>query len=284
VAHKLETAHISFGLVTIPVGIYSAIEEQDIHFNQLHAPCGSRIKQQRFCPVCNRNINYDELVKGYEIAKEQYVRISQEELDQLEASESEAMHILEFVPLSAVDPIYYENTYYLASEKLGEKAYLLLAQAMETMGRVALAKFVWRGKESLHVIRSMQGRLLLHRMHYHDEIRELEVRPRSEEKPGAAELKLANQLIESISSDTFDAKAYHDEYRQRVLDLIEQKSKGKSLQVSAKAAKPEVGVVDLMQRLKDSVAQSAQRKGARSRPILAQVPREVPKKANAGKR
>ena len=283
-AHKLETAHISFGLVTIPVGIYSAIEEQDIHFNQLHAPCGSRIKQQRFCPVCNRNITYDELVKGYEIAKEQYVRISQEELDQLEASESEAMQILEFVPLSAVDPIYYENTYYLASEKLGEKAYLLLAQAMETMGRVALAKFVWRGKESLHVIRSMQGRLLLHRMHYHDEIRELEVRPRSGEKPSAAELKLANQLIESISSDTFDATAYQDEYRHRILDLIEQKSKGQSLKVSAKAAQPEVGVVDLMQRLKDSVAQTAQRKGARSRPILAQVPREVPKKVHAGKR
>lgn len=114
--------------MTIPVGIYSAIDEQDIHFNQLHAPCGSRIKQQRFCPVCNRDVTYDELVKGYEIAKEQYVRISQDELDQLEASESDAMQILEFVPLSAVDPIYYENTYYLVSEKLGEKAYLFLAQ------------------------------------------------------------------------------------------------------------------------------------------------------------
>ena len=234
--------------------------------------------------MCNRDVNYDELVKGYEIAKEQYVRISQEELDQLEASESDAMQILEFVPLSAVDPIYYENTYYLVSEKQGEKAYLLLAQAMETMGRVALAKFVWRGKENLHVIRSMQGGLLLHRMHYQDEIRELDVRPRSEEKPGGAELKLATQLIESISSDTFDAKAYHDEYRQRVLDLIEQKSKGKVLKLSSKDAKPATAVVDLMQRLKDSVAQTAQKKGARSRPILAQVPREGPKKANAGKR
>ena len=101
-AHKLETAHISFGLVTIPVGIYSAIEEQDIHFNQLHEPCGSRIKQLRFCPVCNRDVNYDELVKGYEISKDEYVRIGQNDLDQLEASESDAMQILEFVPLSAV--------------------------------------------------------------------------------------------------------------------------------------------------------------------------------------
>ena len=283
-AHKLETAHISFGLVTIPVGIYSAIDEHDIHFNQLHAACGSRIKQQRYCPVCDRTVNYDELVKGYEIAKEQYVRITQEELDQLEASESDAMQILEFVPLSAVDPIYYENTYYLVSEKLGEKAYLLLAQAMETMERVALAKFGWRGKENLYVIRSVQGRLLLHRMHYQDEIRELEVRPRSEEKPGVAELKLATQLVESISSDTFDAKAYRDEYQQRVLDLIEQKSKGKIPKLSAKAAKPATAVVDLMQRLKESLAQTTERKGGRARPILAHVDREVSKKANAGRR
>ena len=138
-AHKLETAHISFGLVTIPVGIYSAIDEQDIHFNQLHAPCGSRIKQQRFCPVCNRDVTYDELVKGYEIAKEQYVRISQDELDQLEASESDAMQILEFVPLSAVDPIYYENTYYLVSEKLGEKGHYIKAVLDEVFARKTLS-------------------------------------------------------------------------------------------------------------------------------------------------
>jgi len=283
-ARKLETAHISFGLVTIPVGIYSAIDEQDIHFNQLHAACGSRIKQQRFCPMCQREVTYDELVKGYALAKDQYIRISQDELDQLEASESDTMQILEFVPLAAVDPIYYENTYYLVADKHGEKAYLLLAQAMETMERVALAKFVWRGKESLYVVRSIQGRLLLHRLHYHDEIRQLEVRPRTDEKPGVAEMKLATQLIESISKDTFDAKAYHDEYRQRVLDLIEQKSKGKILKLNAKASKPATGVVDLMQRLKDSVAQTVRRKGARSRPILAQVPHAASKKANAARR
>jgi len=112
----------------------------------------------------------------------------------------------------------------------------------------------------------------------------LEVRPRSDKKPGVAEMKLATQLIESISSDTFDAKAYHDEYRQRVMDLIDQKSKGKSFKPSSKAAKPATGVVDLMQRLKDSVAQTAQRKGARSRALPAQAPREMAKKANAGRR
>jgi DNA end-binding protein Ku len=281
---KLETAHISFGLVTIPVGIYSAIDEQDIHFNQLHAPCGSRIKQQRYCPVCQREIKYEELTKGYEIAKDEYVRIDPEELDRLQAAESEAMQILEFVPLSAVDPIYFESTYYLGSEKQGEKAYQLLAQAMEEMQRVALAKYVWRGKDSLHVIRSVDGRLLLHRMYYHDEIRPLVELPRSEQKPASAELKLATQLIESISADTFDPAAYRDEYRQRVLELIEEKSKGKTVTLAAKAAVRTTDVVDLMQRLKDSLAQHAQKKSARSRALPAQTARESSKRASSGRR
>jgi DNA end-binding protein Ku len=281
---KLETAHISFGLVTIPVGIYSAIDEQDIHFNQLHAPCGSRIKQQRYCPVCQREIKYEELTKGYEIAKDEYVRIDPEELDRLQAAESEAMQILEFVPLSAVDPIYFESTYYLGSEKQGEKAYQLLAQAMEEMQRVALAKYVWRGKDSLHVIRSVDGRLLLHRMYYHDEIRPLVELPRSEQKPASAELKLATQLIESISADTFDPAAYRDEYRQRVLELIEEKSKGKTVTLAAKAAVRTTDVVDLMQRLKDSLAQHAQKKSTRSRALPAQTARESSKRASSGRR
>lgn len=157
--------------------------------------------------MCNQGVPYDELVNGYEIAKDQYVRIEPKELDQLEAAESDALDILEFVPLSAVDPIYFENTNYLAVEKQGEKAYVLLAQAMKEKQRVALAKFVWRGKESLYVIRSVESRLLLHRMHYQDEIREWEAPPKSGQPPSAAELKLATQLIESISSTTFDAKA-----------------------------------------------------------------------------
>ena len=179
-ARKLETAYISFGLVTIPVGIYPAISEQDIHFNQLHAPCGSRIKQQRFCPVCKREVPYDELAKGYEIADGQYVRIDQDELNRLQAAESEAIDILEFLPLRAVDPIYFESSYYLGIEKRGEKAYQLFSQAMENTQRVALAKYVWRGKDSLFVIRSVHGRLLLHRMYYHNEIREFEMTPATE--------------------------------------------------------------------------------------------------------
>jgi DNA end-binding protein Ku len=281
---RLETAHISFGLVTIPVGIYSAIDEQDIHFNQLHAVCGSRIKQQRFCPVCQKEVKYEEITKGYEIAKDEYVRIDPEELDRLQAAESEAMQILEFVPLSTVDPIYFESTYYLGVEKHGEKAYQLLAQAMEDMQRVALAKYVWRGKDSLHVIRSVDGRLLLHRMYYHDEIRPFLEAPKSDQKPASAELKLATQLIESISTDTFEPGAYQDEYRQRVIELIEQKSKGKTVTLAPKVAAPATDVVDLMQRLKDSLAQTAQKKSARSRALPAATAREPAKKASSGRR
>lgn len=211
-AHKLESAHISFGLVTIPVGIYSAIQEQDIHFNQLHGVCGSRIKQRRFCPACNRDVEYDELVKGYEIAKEQYVQLAPSDLEQLQAAESEAMEIVEFVPLTAIDPIYFDNTFHLGAEKRGENPYQLLVHAMEEMGRVALAKFVWRGKDGLYVIRAVQGRLLLHKMYYQDEIREFEAKASTDQKPGAAEQKLTAQLIDSISSPAFDAKAYRDEY------------------------------------------------------------------------
>jgi DNA end-binding protein Ku len=281
---KLESAHISFGLVTIPVGVYSAIDEQDIHFNQLHAPCGSRIKQQRFCPVCNRDVDYADLVKGYEIAKGEYVRVTQDELDRLRATESDAMQIVEFVPLTAVDPIYFESTYYLGAERRGEKAYQLLAQAMEEMQRVALAKYVWRGKESVFLIRPSQGRLLLHRMYYHDEIREFDVLPK-DGQVAAAELKLATQLIDSISSATFAAEDYHDEYRQRVINLIQEKAEGKTIKLEPKAAPPMTEVVDLMQRLKESVAQAAQKRPVRSKALpAAQAGREGAKKASAGRR
>ena len=281
---KLETAHISFGLVTLPVGIYSAIDEQDIHFNQLHAPCGSRIKQQRVCPICKREINYDELVKGYEIAKGEYVRISQDELDQLKASASEAMTIVEFVPLTAVDPIYYESTYYLGPEGRGEKAYHLLAHAMEQMHRVALAQYVWRGKESVFLIRPAQGKLLLHRMYYHDEIREFE-EVSQDKQTSAAELKLAAQLIESISSDTFAADQYQDKYRERVMELIEQKAQGKTIKLHAQAKPPVTEVVDLMQRLKESLAQTSQKRAGRSRALSAAgATQPTAKKASTGRR
>ena len=176
------------------------------------------------------------------------------------------------VPLSAVDPIYFESTYYLGSEKQGEKAYQLLAQAMEEMKRVALSKYVWRGKESLHVIRSVNGRLLLHRMYYQDEIRSFEETPKQDQKPApAAGFFLAD--VDIFSED-----------RQRVLELIDEKSKGKTVSLAAKSAVRATDVVDLMQRLKESLAQNAQKKSARSRALPAQQARESAKRVSSGRR
>ena len=167
-ASTIWKGYITFGLISIPVRLFAAARTDRISFNQVHEPCRSRIKQQIYCPACDRTVERSELVKGYEIAKGEYVRLQQDELDQLRATESEAMTIVEFVPLMAVDPIYYESTYYLGPEGRGDKAYHLLAQAMEDMQRVALAKYVWRGKESVFLIRPAQGKLILHRMYYHD--------------------------------------------------------------------------------------------------------------------
>ena len=162
--HSIGSGTISFGLVSIPVRMYTAASSTGVSFNLLHAKCGSRIRQQTFCPVCNQVVDRAELVKGYEFSKDQYVRVSDDELKSLEGEASKLIDIAEFVPLEKVDPIYFEKTYYLGPDKGGEKAYRLLADAMRASERVALAKFVMRGKESLVLVCAAQDGLMLHTM------------------------------------------------------------------------------------------------------------------------
>lgn len=188
-ARKLQSASISFGLVTIPVDMYSAVSDQDIDFHQVHGTCRTRIKQQLFCPTCERVVERNELVKGYQISKGDLVTSTQEELDKLETAESTSLEIMQFVPLTSVDRIYFEDTYFLGPNKGGEKAYHLLAHAMEQTQRVALAKFVWRGKENLCLVRPSQGGLMLHRMYYADEVRDFAEIPKGQVT--AQEMKLA---------------------------------------------------------------------------------------------
>src|SRR5437879_7386509 len=159
--HSQGSGTISFGLVSIPVRLYTAASSANVSFNLLHAKCGSRIKQQTFCPTCNEVVDRASLVRGYEFAKDQYVRVSDDELKSLEGEASKMIDIAEFVPLSSVDPIYFEKTYYLGPDKGGEKAYRLLADAMGSHGRVALAKSVMRGNESLVPIRTARRGLML---------------------------------------------------------------------------------------------------------------------------
>jgi DNA end-binding protein Ku len=252
-AHSIGSGTISFGLVSIPVKLFPATSSQSVSFNLLHAKCGNRIKQQRFCPVCNEVVERDALVRGYEFAKDQYVRVTDEELKGLEGEASQAIEISQFVPLSKVDPVFYERSYYLGADKGGEKAYRLLTSAMDKVDKVALAKFVMRGKENLVLVRPTQNGLMMHTMYFGDEVRNFEEIPKGESaKISDAEINLAIRLIDELSNDGFDPAEFEDEYRQRVLDLINKKAEGEEITIAAPQPK-RAQVIDLMAALKESL-------------------------------
>lgn len=255
--NSIGSGTISFGLVAIPVKLYSAASSQSVSFNLLHAKCGSRIREQRFCPVCNEVLEKADLVKGFEFAKDQYVKLTDEELKALEGEASKAIEIAEFVPLAKVDPIYFEKTYYLGPDKGGEKPYRLLADAMTQAAKVALAKFIMRGKENLVLVRSAQNGLMLHTMYFADEVRSFdEVAKGETAKISGAETNLALRLIEELSNQEFDAEKYQDQYRQRVTELVNTKAKGKEIMVAAPQAK-RAQVIDLIAALKESLARKS---------------------------
>lgn len=251
--HSIGSGAISFGLVSIPVKLYSAASSQAVNFNLLHAKCGNRIRQQRHCPVCNEVVEREDLVRGYEFAKDRYVKLTDEEIKALEGEASKAIEIAEFVPLAKVDPIYFEKTYYLGPDKGGEKAYRLLADSMTQAGKVALAKFVMRGKENLVLIRSAQNGLMLHTMYFADEVRNFDEISKGESaKISGAETNLALRLIDELSNEQFSPERYEDEYRQRVLKLVEEKAAGKEITITEPPAQ-RAQVIDLMAALKESL-------------------------------
>jgi len=255
--HALGSGTISFGLVSIPIKLYTSASSQSVAYNLLHAKCGSRVRQQYVCPLDNEVVERGDLVKGFEFAKDQYVRVTDAELKALEGEASKIIDIAEFVPLDRVDPIYFEKTYYLGPDKGGEKAYRLLAEAMAKSDRVALAKFVMRGKETLVLIRAAQGGLMLHTMYFADEVRDFgEIDKGASAKVREGELELAVKLLGELANDAFEPERYTDEYRQRVLDLVQTKVEGK--EVVAAAPRAERGhVIDLMEALKTSLAERA---------------------------
>ena len=252
-SHSIGSGNISFGLVSIPVKMFTAASSEAVSFNQIHPKCGGRIKQQLLCPTCNEVVERSTLVKGYEFAKDQYVQFTEDELKALEGETSRMIDIAEFVPLAQVDPIYFEKTYYLGPDKGGKKAYRLLADAMTKTERVALAKFCMRGKESLVLIRSAQKGLMLHFMYFADEVRDFsEVDKGDEAKIKPGEMDLANRLIAELSKDTFRPDQYADEYRTRVLAAVEQKVEGREVTSLAPQAQ-RTQVIDLMEALKQSL-------------------------------
>ncbi len=260
--HSIGSGTISFGLVSIPIRMFTAASSESVSFNQIHPKCGGRIRQQLLCPTCNEVVERSSLVKGYEFAKDQYVQFTEDELKALEGEASKMIDIAEFVPLAEVDPIYFEKTYYLGPDKGGEKAYRLLAEAMEKAGRVALAKYVMRGKENLVLIRSARNGLMLHTMYFGDEVRDFSEIDKGEDaklKPG--ELDLAQRLLTELSNDGFHPEQYADEYRTRVLAVVEQKVEGREVTSVAPQAE-RTQVIVLMEALKQSLGKKGG--GARS--------------------
>jgi DNA end-binding protein Ku len=247
---------ISFGLVNIPVKLYSAVSRKTVRFHQIDAESGARVRQKRVGPD-GEEIAYEQIVKGYEIGPDRYVTISPEELEALEPQKTRTIDIEDFVDLEQIDPIYYDHPYYLAPDTGASKAYKLLVDAMEDSGKVAVARVVLRSKEHLVAIRPRDGALAMETMLFADEV----IAAESLEELAAAdgdvqtsdrELAMANQLIESLASD-FEPGKYRDEYRERVLDLIERKAQGETIVIEEPAAEPQE-VPDLMAALEASIA------------------------------
>jgi DNA end-binding protein Ku len=275
---SIGSATVSFGLVSIPVRLYVATHSEQPSFNLLHGECGNRIKQQTWCPVCERTVERRELVRGREFQKGEYVTFTEDELKALEAAASVAIDIQEFVPLDQVDPVYFENSHYLGPDKGGEKAYQLLADAMTETNMVALAQHVSRGKEHLVLLRPLEDGLALHVLYYADEVRpfsEIEKGPKVEVKPG--EVELARMLIDQLSAKAFEPEKYRDHYRDRFQEVVDQKVAGQEVTVP-EAALPRAQVIDLMDALKQSLARDPG-KPAKKATAAAERARTAPKRA-----
>ena len=259
-ARSIGSLTISFGMVSIPVKLYSATEaSRAISFNLLHKACGSRLKQQYFCVKEEVPVAREDMVKGYEFAKDQYVMFTPEELKALEEAGTHSAEITEFVPLKTVDPVYFDKAYYLGPDKGGAKPYALLARALRDSGRCALGRWAARGKQYIVMIRAVEDLvegLVMQQLLYAGEVRsmrDIDI-PKTEVKP--AELKLAQQLIEQQASDKFDPAAYADEVRARIEAAVQKKVEGQEITM---AEAPEGGaqVIDLMEALRASLEKKA---------------------------
>jgi DNA end-binding protein Ku len=276
------TGAISFGLVNVPVKLYSAVSKKTVRFHQLHDKDGVRIQQKRVCPADGEEVAYEHIVKGYEITPEQYVIVEPAELEAIEPRKTKTIDIEDFVDLEEIDPIYYDHPYYLMPGTGAAKPYKLLVDAMEDAGKVGIARVVIRQKEQLVALRPSDGVLAMSTMNFADEVvgtDRFDDAPGDEVETSKRELDMAKQLIESLSSE-WEPEKYHDTYRERVLELIEQKAEGKEIAIQP-VEEPQP-VPDLMAALEASVKAARQDKpksgnggGAKKKP--ASKPKAKPK-------
>jgi DNA end-binding protein Ku len=261
-ARPLGSGTIALGLVAIPVRLYPAAVSRRVSFHMLHAKCGSRVRTQWFCPVCHRVVGREELVRGYEVSKGRFVRMSEDEMEALVGPRSREIELMEFVPLESVDPVYLDEAYFLGPDRGGARPYRLLETVLTETGRAGIAHFMLRGKASLVLIRAASGVLMLHTMYYADEVRDAPDVERGAVKP--AEQKLARRLIDELARPRYEASRHHDEFRTRVLQAIRRKAAGKAAAVAAPPA-PRGKVIDLMDALQQSLERGGRARGARAR-------------------
>ena len=281
-ARAIGNANISFGLVSIPVKLYSAANTSSgISFNLLHAKCGSRLKQQYICPKeDNVVVPRDEMTKGYEFSKDQYVLFSPDELKALEEESTQQVDVTEFVPITAIDPVYYDKAYYLGPEKGGSKAYWLLSRALTETGRVALAKYAARGKQYLVMIRPGDGGLVMQQLLYADEVRPFSDVELSKEDVKDSELKLATMIVEQRATDKFQPEQYEDDVKKRIQEQLQKKIE--TGQEITSAPKPKAGeVIDLMEALRRSLASAPETGKKKAAAAGAASDRKGPKRASA---
>ena len=275
---------ISFGLVNIPVKLYSAVSRKTVRFHQIDAESGSRVRQKRVGDD-GEEVPYEQIVKGYEVGPDRYVTITPEELESLEPQKIRTIDIEDFVDLEEIDPMYYDHPYYLVPDTGAQKAYRLLVDAMDESGKVAVARVVLRSKEHLVAIRPRDGALAMETMLFADEVVPPdtldELSAESDMKTTDRELAMAQQLIDSLTSD-FDPDKYRDEYRERVLDLIERKAQGETVVIEAPEEEPEK-VPDLMAALEASIASAKGQSKPKAKPAPAKKSSSSKKKKTPAK-
>lgn len=282
-ARSIGSGTISFGLVSIPIKLFTATSAKSVSFNMLHKKCGGRLKQQLFCPVDNEVVERSEIVKGYEYARDQYVKFEDEELKALEAARTDTLELVEFVPADTVDFLFIEKTYYLGPDKGGERAYRLLSESLERAGRLAVGRFATRGKDNLVLVRPYKKGLILHECFYADEVRsfdDVETGGAFEFKP--IELDLADKLIQQLDRDKFEPERFRDTYADKVRAAVEKKIAGEQVVTPPEA--PKAQIIDLLEALKRSVAQVEERAPEKAEPKVEAPPAaKGPKKAEPRK-
>src|SRR5262245_33074207 len=278
-ARSIGSGTISFGLVSIPVKLYSATSSKQVHFNMLHGKDKGRLKQSYHCSVCSEKVERDQTVRGYEFTRDQYVVVTEEELAALEKKGDRAIEIQEFVPIELVDPIYFEKSNLLGPDKGGQKAYKLLNRAMLETGKVAVGRYSTRGRQQLVLLRPMGEGLAMHGLYYADEVRnfsDIEIDTTIALKD--AELELAKQLIDQLSHEKFEIDKYEDEYRRSILEAVDRKVAGEEIVITQPEEQREQ-IIDLVAALKKSLADKAKAPAAAEVPAARKAAKTKGKKA-----